>query len=108
EDLRLAVSSEEFIEPEPIAFARGARDVVVVLERGGAVAGSVLAPEGLSPTVFQMRRGDSASPNQAVSIEEDGTFVARGLAPGLVDLSLWLAPGSVLLKEFPGVAVADG
>ncbi len=97
-DLRLAVFSSEFIPPEPREFVRGARDVVVVLERGGAVEGSVVPPPGLSPTAFQV---------QAVRVERDGSFAVRGLAPGSVDFTLRLVPGNELLLEVPDVAVVD-
>jgi hypothetical protein len=107
-ELRLVVSSPDFVEPEPVPVTRGQRDVVIVLERGGAVAGSIVPPEGLSPSAFQIQRGASASSNRAVGVEADGSFVARGLAPGSVDVSVWLVPGNVRLTEIPGVEVVDG
>jgi hypothetical protein len=107
-DLRLAVSSQDFIDPEPLPFARGARDLMIVLERGGALAGSILAPEGLSPTTFELRCGSQESWDNSGAIEADGTFVLRGLAPDSVDVSVCLVPGQARLKDIHGVAVVDG
>lgn len=63
--LRLRIEEDDLLPVEPIEFARGTRDLVVRVERGHALAATVLAPESLvRDGVVAVLRADRPLPGQ--------------------------------------------
>jgi len=106
--LRLLVDNDAYAPSEPVLFAPGARDVRVVLARGGALAGAVLFPEGLGPDAFRIVAALGPDGEREAAPGTDGAFQLAGLPPGTCALSFQLAQGQLELLNVADIVVRDG
>ena len=106
--LRLTVENDAFMPSAPVEFAPGARELVVVLQRGGALAGTVLFPEGLGSDAFRIVAALGPDGEREATLGADGAFQLAGLPPGTATLSFQLVQGRLELLNVADLAVQDG
>ena len=117
DELRLVVDPNDYVQPAPIPFAPGTRDLVVVVQGGGSIEGSLRAPDARLLGMIELRaelpggkplRGVRTDLATARSGGVLGHFKIPGLPPGSVDVNVVLVPGGVVLRTVEGVSVVDG
>jgi hypothetical protein len=117
-NLRVTAFKDGYWSPNPIPVEAGASDVVLRLNRGAAIAGSVLlSPEGRKEKLMVQARleADDGEPRSYGAggfnrVQKDGSFLLRGMRPGRFTVLLGLGQTGMpmALAEFRDVRLEAG
>lgn len=91
-----------------IPFERGARDVVVPIEREAALAGSVKLLDSFAGQALWVRARKSQTELRASRVDGEGKFEIRQLERGVVSVVVTIEPGGRELAVVDGVEVRPG
>jgi hypothetical protein len=106
--LRLSVDTDEYQPLDPLPFVAGTSGLEIVLRRGVRLAGTVLAPEGMSPLAFEVTAvGANPRDQRGNGVDASGAFELTGLAPGTYDVEFALRPTSERLLVVPAVLARE-
>jgi hypothetical protein len=111
--VRLTAYSQEHLAPPPLPFLAGDEQLLVVVHRAGALAGSVLFPDrlervGIVASLHPPPAGQQAEVDVTPNRDGRGSFRWRPLPPGVYDLRLQIGEGYEPFHVVPGVTVTEG
>jgi RNA polymerase sigma factor (sigma-70 family) len=107
--------ASDHLDTDLLPFQPGERDLQIELVQVGSLLGSVLTPDGISPTRVALdvhlageTRATINWSNWVRRPRPDGSFAVEELAPGLVDVHLRLDPDSPPLLRIDEVRIDPG
>jgi hypothetical protein len=105
--VELEASQEGFVSRLfPVEVGR--QDLSLTLAFSGSLAGTVLVGHEQALQDLRMVITNDSGARREVDLNEDGTFVSAGLAPGPYDVRLELTEEPEFAQEVPGVLVEAG